>query len=292
MFVCTNQEQNQLKMAYKKALEDEHFLKFIRHLGLTEEEAMKKTTKLQDSLKEANHCSNCKGLYECKNAFLGHISMPLKDEFGLYFTYVPCKYKKKEVKLKKEKQSEEKINENARMKDIDVTDKKRVSVIKWLDSFYESFDFSKKMKGLYLHGNFGCGKTFLVSALLNELEEKKMVQTKIVYFPSFLQTLKADWDLYDGKMKIYQMIDILCIDDIGAEKVSEWSRDEVLGSILQYRMNHNLPTFFTSNLSLDELETHFQMNASAEEKMKARRIMERIRQLTEDRLMLSENRRG
>ena len=32
--------------------------------------------------------------------------------------------------------------------------------------------------------------------------------------------------------------------------------DEVLGVILQYRMEENLPTFFTSNLSLKELEDH------------------------------------
>ena len=29
---------------------------------------------------------------------------------------------------------------------------------------------------------------------------------------------------------------MLLLDDIGAETVTEWSRDEVLGTILQYRM--------------------------------------------------------
>ena len=86
-------------------------------------------------------------------------------------------------------------------------------------------------------------------------------------------------------------VDILCIDDIGAEKVSEWSRDEVLGTILQTRMNHNLTTFFTSNLTKQELENHFIMNDRADERIKARRIMERINQLTEDMELLSENRR-
>ena len=50
-------------------------------------------------------------------------------------------------------------------------------------------------------------------------------------------------------MKImYQMknTEILFIDDIGAENCSAWSRDEVLGPILQYRMQSHLPTFFTS----------------------------------------------
>lgn len=160
-----------------------------------------------------------------------------------------------------------------------------------VDQFFEEYDFSKNMKGLYLHGNFGCGKTFLVSALLHELEEKKNVSVELVYFPEILRELKSDWEMYEHSMKRYCTVDILCIDDIGAEKVSEWSRDEVLGTILQTRMNHNLTTFFTSNLTKQELENHFIMNDRADERIKARRIMERINQLTEDMELLSENRR-
>lgn len=68
-------------------------------------------------------------------------------------------------------------------------------------------------------------------------------------------------------------------------------RDEVLGTILQARMNRNLTTFFTSNLTLSELEKHFCMDDSSEEKIKSRRIMERIKQLALDTEMISENRR-
>lgn len=287
----SRKDQEKLEESYRIACQNKQFVSLIHHVKLTKEEAMKKTAKLEETLDELEHCKYCKGLYECKNHFPGHVSMPEKKEGMLYFTYLPCKYKKLEVEAKKEKISEQRMNEKARMKDIDVTDKKRVKVIKWLDQFYEQFDFSKKMKGLYLYGNFGCGKTFLVSALLNELEEKKNVSSEIIYFPEILRTLKSDWDLYDYKMRLYQTVDILCIDDIGAEKVSEWGRDEVLGTILQSRMNQNLPTFFTSNLTLDELENHLKMNESSEEKIKSRRIMERIKQLAFDMPMISENRR-
>ncbi len=277
---------------YEAAMENPKFANLVKKLNLTEEEAKTRTMKLLDILEELEHCSKCKGLYQCQNALKGHVAMLEKKETEIYFTYIPCKYKRKEVELKSQKMSEEKINEHARMKDIDVKDKNRVNVIKWLDNFYEQFDFSKKLKGLYLHGNFGCGKTFLISALLHELEEKKNVTTEIIYFPEILRTLKSDWELYDIRMKRYQTIDILCIDDIGAEKVSEWGRDEVLGTILQSRMNANLTTFFTSNLTLKELERHFLLNESSEEKVKSRRIMERIKQLSQDLELISENRRS
>ena len=84
----------------------------------------------------------------------------------------------------------------------------------------------------------------------------------------------------------------MLIDDIGAENCSNWSRDEVLGPILQYRMDNHLPTFFTSNLTLDELETSLSVTSSGIDKLKARRIVERIKQLTIPLELISKNRRG
>lgn len=47
----------------------------------------------------------------------------------------------------------------------------------------------------------------------------------------------------------------MILDDIGAEFLSSWFRDEILGAILQYRMMERLPVFFTSNYTPEELET-------------------------------------
>ncbi len=282
------QDQDRLEKNFLEACKNQEFVSLIKKVGLTKEEAQKKTSKLEETINELNHCKECKGLYECKNVYLGHVSYPQKEENMIHFTYLPCRYKKEEIKQRK---SETKVNEQARMKDIDVTDKKRVKVIKWLDKFYEKYDFSKPLKGLYLHGNFGCGKSFLIGALLNELKEKKNVSTEMIYFPEILRELKSDWELYEAKMHHYETVDILCIDDIGAEKVTDWSRDEVLGTILQTRMNRNLTTFFTSNLTMEELENHFLGKQTMEDKINARRIMERIKQLTEDMELISENRR-
>ena len=52
-----------------------------------------------------------------------------------------------------------------------------------------------------------------------------------------------------------------------------------------------MPTFFTSNLNLEELENHLLIKDTAEEKIKARRIMERIKQLSEYLELFGENRR-
>ncbi len=279
---------NKLAENLEAAMQDKTFNALISKLKLTKEVAMKYTTKLEETTKELKNCSTCKGLYECKNAYLGHVNSPKIVSNKIYFTYLPCKYQKK----LNEKETLEKRVANATMKDIETNDKKQLKIIKWMDTFYEKFDLSKNLKGLYLHGNFGSGKTFLLTALLNELKNNKNVSTCIIYFPEALQDLKDDWETFGDKMTYYKNVDILLIDDIGAEKVTEWGRDEVLGTILQYRMTNNKITFFTSNLTIEELEKSLSITTNGIDNVKSRRIIERIKQLTTDLELISENRRG
>lgn len=57
-------------------------------------------------------------------------------------------------------------------------------------------------------------------------------------------------------------------------------------------MNKKLTTFFTSNLTLDELERNLAVTKGSEDLVKARRIIERIRVLTDDIELISKNRRN
>ena len=82
---------------------------------------------------------------------------------------------------------------------------------------------------------------------------------------------------------------LLLIDDIGAENVTAWNRDEILCPLLQYRMDEGLTTFFTSNLTLNDLEEHLASSKAGVESIKAGRIVSRIKQLTEPLSMISKN---
>ena len=57
-------------------------------------------------------------------------------------------------------------------------------------------------------------------------------------------------------------------------------------------MDFNLPTFFTSNLTINELENHLQITNGVTDKVKARRIIERIKYLTDEITLISINRRS
>ena len=57
-------------------------------------------------------------------------------------------------------------------------------------------------------------------------------------------------------------------------------------------MENKLSTFFTSNLTIEELETHLSITKNNIDKIKARRIIERIKQLSSPMELISVNRRS
>ena len=288
-------DTDQLMKEYIKSLKDEDFKKLVVRLGVNEECAMKYTSKLERTTRELKDCSKCSGLHECKHELPGTIYYPkLEKDNTLRFNYVACKYKQK---AEKEKELTSKTFEvpvsiqNAKMSEIDLGDKRRAKVLKWIKDFYKEYQTNKNAKGCYLHGSFGSGKSYILAALFNEIA-KKGANAVIIYYPEMLRRLlESFYDDFDQKMYELQHADLLLIDDIGAESVSEWNRDEILGTILQYRMESSLPTFFTSNLTLEELETNLASTKGKIDYLKARRIMERIKQLTVDLELTSENRR-
>lgn len=284
--------EQELDKELKESLKNEEFCKLIKRLKISKDLAKKNNSMLMDTCGELENCKNCKGLFMCKNKVSGHVLYPNNEDDSLKFMYTPCRFQNEMVKQKLEK--EDKIDDikNASMKDIFTDDKNRVPVIKWLKNYYDKYEKVNTLKGLYLHGSFGSGKTYLIAALLNELSHKKNAITEIVYFPELLRNMKEDFSIVEDKLRYLQSVDILLIDDIGAENVTAWGRDEILGTILQYRMNHRLTTFFTSNLDIKDLEQHLSTTKDSEDKVKARRIIERIKQLTETLELVSANRRN
>lgn len=283
-----NKYKESVLKEYNEALKSDEYKGLIKKIKITEEEAKKNTLKLLDTITELSNCKNCKSLFECQNKVKGHVYFPEKKEKNLVFSYMPCKYQKKMIKNALEKETNETVLKSAKIKDIKPT-KNRIEVIKWIKDYYDNYDIYKTYKGLYLHGNFGTGKTYLICALLNELKSKYGINIEVVYVPELLRKLKENLYLVGDKLYYLENVDILFLDDIGAEKVTEWGRDEILGTILQTRMNKRMPTFFTSNLNINELEHHLSITKDNEDALKAKRLIERIKFLTDDIELLGNN---
>lgn len=283
-----------LEKDFENALSQESFYELVSKLPISRQELIKYTSTLEECASEYEHCKECKNILECQNKMRGYAYLPCVYEKHLAFEYQTCKYKKKlekESAYKKNMSTFEIPEEllNASMKEIDTKDKNRYPTIKWLQNFIKRYP--SYSKGLYLYGNFGVGKSFLVAAMFSELARKN-VKSALVFWPEFLRDLKASFGTdFKEKYEAVKKVPLLLIDDIGSETTTEWGRDEIFCPLLQYRMDAGLPTFFTSNLDLKLLKEHFSCSKKEIDVVKADRIISRIEQLTDQMEMVSVNRR-
>ena len=147
--------------------------------------------------------------------------------------------------------------------------------------------------GTYLYGTYGTGKSFLTFHLVNSLtnQGKKAIFCLV---PELVRVIKSNLDkpnFMDELIVRMKNIDVLVLDDIGGEINSPFARDEILFPILDSRMNECKLTFFTSNLSMEELENHFseENKKSGNNLIAAGRIMQRIRVLAKEIQLVDKN---
>ena len=282
-------DKQALDKEYNESLKDEYFNKIVSKLKLDREYLEKYTSLIEESSIELRNCSECKNILECKNKIKGFAYLPKIVDGNLIFEYKACKYKKSIAKKEKYKKNIRNFKTPEALSDASIskiykTDKNRFKTINWLLDFLDNYDGNNK--GLFLHGNFGCGKTYLIAATFDELS-KKGYRTSIIFWPEFVRDMFS----YDFKesMEYVKNVDLLLIDDLGAENLTAYNRDEILCPILQYRMDNKLTTFITSNFNINELNMHLSKSKDGIEEIKAGRIISRINQLTEDIEMISKN---
>lgn len=269
--------------------------------AISDEMIERSLMKLYEYSTQCNNCRNCPGLAGCKNLLKG-----FQPELVIRLNSIEIQYDRCHLQIMdEEKRKNEKLIQSmyfpkdilhVSFEDIDYSAATpgRLKALDKAMSFVANYTSGIKQKGLYLYGQFGVGKSFLLGAIANELAQKK-VSSMIVYVPELLREMKnsiGDSTLNE-KIERIKKQQVLMFDDIGAETMSSWTRDEVLGPILQYRMLENLPTFFSSNFDFHELEHHLTYSQRGEEeKMKARRILERIKYLAEPVGLDGPNRRN
>ncbi len=283
-----------------EVLEHQAVQAFLReHQGeITREIVDKSLMKLHEFITQSKGCSDCGSLNECKNMLQGFEPVLVFNGKYIDVKYNRCKKKiMHDEKLKNERMIGSLYVPRdilkASLADIDLSDKGRFEAIRSAKEFVESYSPDARIKGCYFHGPFGTGKSYLLGAIATELANRQ-VSSMIVYVPELFREMKnaIGTNTINEKLDVIKNAKVLMLDDIGAETMSSWARDEILGPILQYRMAENLPTFFTSNFDFDGLEHHLTHSQKGdEEKLKAARIMERIKFLANPVKVGGRNRR-
>ncbi|WP_407269081.1 primosomal protein DnaI [Radiobacillus sp. PE A8.2] len=287
----------QMKQA---VLNDPEIASIIRkHPEMTEEDIDKNLIKLYEYQSQSKQCSNCASLAQCKNILQGYSPYIHIEGNKVQVAYEQCHQKLQYDEQRKKHDLIQSLHMpkdilEASMTQLDFQDPERHQAIREIDRYIQSIDTAEAAKGIYFHGPFGVGKTYFLGAIAKELADKH-ISSMMIYMPEFVREIKASFkdDSVNQKIELFKKVDVLMLDDIGAESLSAWFRDEVLGSILQYRMMQHLPVFFTSNFNLKQLEQHLATTTNGDtEKVKAGRIIERIQQVSKEVPLFGANRRS
>lgn len=246
-------------------------------------------SRLYEYISQSHDCEACQSLELCKNYMKGYEPRLVIDRNLIDLEYVRCNRGVIEDERKKVTSMIDSIHMpkevmEANLSGVDLEDGSRVVAVRAAKNFLNEWESTGVLpaKGLYIYGKFGVGKSYLLGALANELAARH-IHSVVVYVPEFFREMKQaiqDQSLSE-KIEFVKRAPVLMLDDIGAETMSSWTRDEILGTILHYRMSEQLPTFMSSNFNYEELQHHLSYTQRGEkEVVKAGRIMERIRALT------------
>lgn len=291
---------NQFQRLKEEVLADKSVIEFIQaNPALPESELDRSISRLFEFRNEQNNCSVCTSYHSCPNMMKGYQPELFTERNQIHIRYNICEKKianderKRQQMLIKSLYVPKEIL-SASFDRLDQDNRSRIHAIAKAFEFASTTTPGETGNGLYFHGKFGVGKTYIMGAIANMLAQRN-ISTMLVYTPDFFRELKNGIHdgSYIGKLDMVRSVPILILDDIGAETMSSWIRDDILGVILQHRMLEKLPTLYTSNYDFDEIEEHLAYSQKGGiEQLKSKRIMERIRHFAEPVYIEGSNRRG
>lgn len=280
----------------QETLAHPHIQQFLKqHPEITEVEIDKRLNKLYEYTTQSIRCDRCANFESCHNIVQGYSPTLSYVNNEIHVAYEKCP---NHIIYEQRVEDDQLIQSvympkeilHARMKGFFPDHKRKVAMDK-AHEFIEAAKTNLPEKGLFLSGPFGVGKTYLLGAIANELQLYQ-ISSMLIYMPEFVREMRdaIQTNTVQEKIDLFKKADVLMLDDIGAETMSAWFRDEVLGSILQYRMMERLPVFFTSNYTMEQLETILATSTKGGfEELKSGRIMERIKQVSEEVVMETKN---
>lgn len=114
-------------------------------------------------------------------------------------------------------------------------------------------------RSLLLHGPYGVGKTGLAVGILR-MKVADAGGGLFFTVPTLLDHIRRTYgpNPVADEHEIVQAVKttpFLVLDDLGAERVTEWVREKLF-TIINHRHDEDLPTVFTSNLDIAELGQH------------------------------------
>ena len=265
-------------------LKDEEVKKIVTDFQIPTSTIDKNLNIILAYLLRKKKCINCHSLTTCQQGYQGYAPYLSYDEVKFDLNYEPCQFLQAKEKLKEKQNNLQLIScsfDNFNFNDIYVN-VNRKEILNKIRTCIDNYEKKEPTKGLYLHGNYGCGKTFLLAYLAKTVADKghKVI---FAYYPDLARMLRSaiSSGQIEDLIEELKTIEVLVLDDFGGETLTNYIRDEVLGAILQERMTNNRLTFMSSNLDETLLLDHLKESNRDIDSLRASRIFERIKKLME-----------
>lgn len=122
------------------------------------------------------------------------------------------------------------------------------------------------------YGDMNTGKTHLAVAIAQAITKRHGISPMFVNVPELLERQRESFgrknDDGPSPLRRAQEADFLVLDDIGAEYNRGWDEgavtwaEDFLYKVLDYRINNNKPTLYTTNLKKSQMQTNLGRGAS------------------------------
>jgi len=203
------------------------------------------------------YCSLCKT----------NISVYFKEYDKTVFVKCECKLKEIEEKNKKIELEEHIKKTYKKLQDIGINPERygfdKFNILEeWQQKMYDAcIEFLKEpTKGIIFTGQSGGGKTLLLSSTVKKLIHNGEIVAYLKWLEQgkYLKGITNDGDIYKKELNKYKKANILYIDDflkVGRNGNPTEADISLAFDILDYRVEHNLPTMISTERTLKEIHS-------------------------------------
>lgn len=172
---------------------------------------------------------------------------------------IPCECRQNDIQIEQGKLSKQRAEElrkyclpRDQMRKCSFEYAEDASQIKTAQAFVEHWsEVSRDGTGLIFWGNTGTGKSFAALCIANALIDR---QIPVRYFSAVdMVSDLMDKDKRESIFRIISEVPLLILDDIGAERQTEYAREQ-LCRVIDARIEAGKPLICTTNYSLTDMQ--------------------------------------
>ena len=275
----------QMKEAYRRCPQA---VKYCNDLKIPPEKIDENIVKIFDFVSDINYCSKCPGVKKCEKSNPLLCTKIIYSHGEIDRQLVPCKELLKQIAFKNQfvirDFNEEWLDSSLRSIDRNGGRDKALSR-------YHDFIKTKLNNWIYLTGTKNSGRSYFAAALT--VDSARRERGPICFLNSTLRLRELN-DLgygkkkeeFDKKLELYSNVPILVLDDFGNEFKTDFVRDAILFPILSTRAGKRLLTIFTSDFTIEEVETLYSNTKAGA--IRAKQISRLIKSMCESEISLGD----